>query len=168
MADPRISNLLDSWLGKCVSPLAENAWVMDLIERVDSVVVPEGWHERMMSHRIRRALTHGDFAVWNLRITREGVTAIDWEWAEENGIAGIDLAHGLRQECYMVHRMKPAKAVAWMLSQADLLPWKSYLNACGWGSDTKDWLRLGLLHSHFNAKNDSAELLEVLGIHLNS
>ena len=161
-----VAELLNSWISEIREPIEENMWARNLIARIPAKGAQHGWHNSILEKCVNKALVHGDFAVWNTRMTKNGLCALDWEWAEENGIAGIDLAHGLRQECYMVHRMKPAKAVAWMLSQADLLPWKSYLNACGWGSDTKDWLRLGLLHSHFNAKNDSAELLSVLGIRL--
>jgi hypothetical protein len=139
---------------------------MDLFERTGLSAVPRGWHERMRSYRIRHALIHGDFAVWNLRVTGDGLCAIDLEWANENGIGGVDLAHGLRQECYMVRGMKPERAIGWMLEQAASPIWRGYLDACGWGEAHEDWLRLGLLHSHFNTKNASTELLAVLDIHL--
>jgi hypothetical protein len=53
-----------------------------------------------------------------------------------------------------------------MLEQAASPQWRGYLEDCGWGASHVEWLRLGLLHSHFNAKNDSSELLAVLNIHL--
>jgi hypothetical protein len=166
MADPQIGKLLVSWLGDCWDPLSGNFWAMELLERLDSSLVPKGWHDRMRSYQVRHALIHGDFAVWNLRATNDGLCAIDLEWANENGIGGVDLAHGLRQECYMVRGMKPERAVAWMLEQAASPIWSRYLDSCGWGQDHRDWLRIGLLHSHFNAKNDSTELLAALDIHL--
>ncbi len=68
----------------------------------------------------------------------------------------------------MVRGMKPAVAVEWMLREARSERWRDYVADCGWSGMEEDWLRLGLLHSHFNALNPSVELLEVLGVHLNS
>lgn len=168
MVDPRVHELLDQWLGTDEKPLGHIPWADNLTRKVATNEAPEGWHTRMVAHPIRTALLHGDFAVWNLRNTQSGLVAIDWEWGVEDAAAGIDLAHGLRQECYMVRGMKPERAVAWMLEQAASPIWSGYLDLCGWAGAHKDWLRLGLLHSHFNALNPSAELLEVLDIHLNS
>lgn len=175
IGDLGVAELLHSWIGPKRVPLAEIAWAKRLLEQVRQDGAPEAWHAKLLARPVNQALVHGDFAVWNTRRPRNathqgngdskaGLIALDWEWAEENGVAGVDLVHGLRQECYMVHRMKPAKAVAWMLSQASSPRWLPYLDACGWAGAHDDWLRLGLLHSHFNAKNDSAELLKELGL----
>ena len=168
MADPGIEELLRSWMSAERVPLESVAWARELIGRVGAGESPEGWHAKMLAKPVNRALVHGDFAVWNTRRTPDGLCALDWEWAVEDGLAGVDLAHGLRQECYMVRRMSPAHAVAWMRARAGARPWKSYLDDCGWGDAPDDWLRFGLLHSHFNALNASTELLDALGIHLTS
>ena len=168
MADPDVSNLLQKWLGTDEKALGQIPWAAKLIHKVAANEAPPGWQDRIKVRRLRRALIHGDFAVWNLRITPDGLTAIDWEWGEEDAVAGIDLAHGLRQECYMVRGMKPERAVLWMLEQAESPTWSGYLDLCGWAGAYDDWLRLGLLHSHFNALNPSAELLKELDIHLDS
>ena len=110
---------------------------------------------------------HGDFAVWNLRLVPTGPCAIDWEWAEEHGVAGIDLAHGLRQEAVMIRELSAEAAVKRILRQARNRTWSSYLDACGWSGSLEDWLKMGLLHSHFNARSESGEMLAVLGIKLN-
>lgn len=164
MADPRISALLESWMQSDTVELGTDPWTCDLLDRVPQSAAPAGWHTRMRNRRVRRALLHGDFAVWNLREVDGNLCALDWEWAQENGIAGVDLAHGLRQEAYMVRKLSPGKAIAWMLDQANSPTWQPYLKATGWADAPEDWLRLGLLHSHYNALNPSAELLEVLGI----
>jgi hypothetical protein len=168
MANPRVHELLDQWLGTDEKPLGHIPWAENLIRKVATNEAPEGWHTRMVAHPIRTALLHGDFAVWNLRNTPDGLIAIDWEWGVEDAVAGIDLAHGLRQEGYMVRGLKPEHAVAWMREQAASPLWSGYLETCGWSHDLEDWLRLGLLHSHFNALNPSAKLLKVLDIHLDS
>ena len=166
MADVRITRLLEQWLGGESFLLGERPWSAALIAKVPLAAAPAGWHQRMRSLRIRGALLHGDFAVWNLRVATHGLVAIDWEWADENAVAGMDLAHGLRQECYMVRGMPPPQAVPWMLAQAASAGWREYLKLSGWGDACEDWLRLGLLHSHFNALNPSADLLGELGIRL--
>jgi hypothetical protein len=166
ISDPEVRELLRKWLGKTTRQLGTVPWAVALLAKVVTERAPENWHPQMRSLQIRTALLHGDFAVWNLRKTEGGLTAIDWEWAEEDAVGGIDLAHAMRQECYMVRCMKPKRAVAWMLEQAASPQWRGYLEDCGWGASHVEWLRLGLLHSHFNAKNDSSELLAVLNIHL--
>jgi len=166
MAEPGVRRLLDRWLGDGTRLLGESAWAAGLIQQAAVAGVPSGWHERMSGRRVRGALVHGDFAVWNLRMVGNDLVALDWEWGQENAVAGVDLAHGLRQECYMVRRMNPKQAVAWMLEQAASPAWSEYLAAAGWEAAHEDWLRLGLLHSHFHAHNHSAEMLAELGIHL--
>lgn len=52
---------------------------------------------------IRKALTHGDFTPWNLRWASEDeLVAIDWEYAEEDGIAGFDHVYCLVQDALLV------------------------------------------------------------------
>jgi hypothetical protein len=172
-----VAELLHSWIGTQRVPLAEIAWAKRLLEQARRNGAPAAWCSKLLARPINQALIHGDFAVWNTRRPQntiyqekvdaeESLVALDWEWSEEHGVAGVDLAHGLRQESYMVYRMKPAKAVAWMLAQAANPRWSQYLEACGWKDAYEDWLRLGLLHSHFNAKNESANLLKELSLNV--
>jgi hypothetical protein len=164
MNDPKVVGLLDAWVDDECVELGELAWSRRLLDTVPAEAAPEGWHARMRYHRILRALIHGDFAVWNLRLVDYRICALDWEWADMNGVAGIDLAHGLRQECFMVKTMSPQAAVKTILDLATQLPWSAYLARTGWAGHLEDWLSLGLLHSHFNARNDSTDMLRALGI----
>jgi hypothetical protein len=66
----------------------------------------------------------------------------------------------------MVKTMSAQAAVKAILDLATQLPWIAYLARTGWADHLDDWLSLGLLHSHFNARNDSTEMLRILGIHL--
>ncbi len=166
MSAPGISDLLQSWASDRRTRLGESPWARGLIRQACVSGSLSGWHERMESISIGGALVHGDFAVWNLRYTNEGIRAIDWEWAEPEGVAGIDLVHGLRQEAYMIRRLSASASIAWMLEQARTPAWSAYLDRAGWTGHLEDWLRLGLLHSHYRAKNDSWDLLEHLGIHV--
>ena len=161
---PAVVNLLNSWCSEEKRRIDEWGVMGGMISNL--MVKPElnGWQHKVGAMKISRALVHGDFAVWNLRHTNQGLYAIDWEWADENGIAGIDLIHGLRQEAVMVRKLKTKSALTWMRIQLQSDPWKSYLAATGWSQNLEDLLRVGLLHSHFVAKSDSKEMLGMLGV----
>ncbi len=163
MDDPQVCELLTGWWRAGLVSLAENPWSERLLQRAEAAGMTAEWCDHMRRRRVRRALLHGDMAVWNVRLLANGPCAIDWEWAEEEGIAGIDLAHGLRQEAVMVRRLKPAAAVNWMLKEVRSTFWHSHLLGCGWSKSLRDWLAFGLLHSHFHASSDSSALLAVLG-----
>ena len=111
-------------------------------------------------------IIHGDFAVWNLLHTEIGVQAIDWEWAETEGIAGVDLVHGLRQEAHLVSKLSAPSAIARMRQQARSDKWSKYLKEAGWDGEIDNLLRIGLLHSHYHAQNNSHLLLRELGIYV--
>lgn len=166
MADPNVADLLTRWWMNEKRTLGEVPWAVELLGRSESFGACPAWCERMRQVRVRTALVHGDFAIWNIRLLPHGPCAIDWEWAEELALAGIDLAHGLRQEAVMVKRLSPRRAVQWILTQARKSRWNAHLCACGWGENLEDWLTIGLLHSHFNASSNSFDLLAELGLNL--
>lgn len=85
MADPGVRGLLASWLGSESVPVGSLPWASALLDRVPREAVPPGWHERIRSHGVRKALLHGDFAVWNLRKSGGGMVALDWEWGKKAG-----------------------------------------------------------------------------------
>lgn len=165
MMVPGIGDLLQSWLNADETPLGQNACASYLIERACVDQSLRGWHRHMEKLKIRSALIHGDFAIWNLRHTQIGIQAIDWEWAQVDGIAGIDLVHGLRQEAHLVHKLPPPAAIAWMKGQLSQHQWAGYLRQSGWDGELDNLLRIGLLHSHHNALNESQGLLRELGIY---
>src|SRR5690606_27344325 len=53
---------------------------------------------------------HGDFASWNLRQTRLGIVAFDWEYATDEGYPGFDLAHYWRQTQSLIRSLEPPRA----------------------------------------------------------
>jgi hypothetical protein len=159
-----VVDLLMAWLGDERMMLGEDPWAHALLGRISQGEAPDGWHEEISRLEIRRALIHGDFAVWNLRIKDGEVYALDWEWGVENGIGGIDLAHALRQEAVMVRGLRGKAAISWILNAVSDSMWAGYLKSSGWSGNHLDWLRMGLLHSHFHTKNESSELLAELGI----
>lgn len=166
MNDPMVVDLLVQWMSGVRQPIGEVAWAADLLARAQASGIDPIWCERLRRRTVHTALVHGDFAVWNLRVLPNGPCALDWEWAAETGVAGIDLAHGLRQDAVMIRKLPPASAVRWILVKARGRPWNSYLSACGWDGAHHQWLAFGLLHSHLNARSDSREMLSVLGLGL--
>lgn len=168
MEDPGVVAFLGEWLGEERKALGAVAWAKALLDRAERAGVDAEWCAGMRGREVRTAVVHGDFAVWNLRLGPEGPCAIDWEWAVEEGVGGIDLAYGLRQEALLVQRLGAAEAVRRMLGQGGQGAMKEYLDRCGWGDSLADWLRLGLLYSHLNVGQDSGELLRELGVNLES
>jgi len=180
ITDPKVMELLETWRGDACVRLGDNPWAASLLARL-----PAGqstWGDAIRERSVAQALMHGDFAVWNLRMA-EGIrgqdvpatdwgskpqlralVAIDWEWAEPDGIAGIDLVHSLRQEAYMVRKLPATKAIAWMQKELQNPACRDYLEKTGWNDAMQDLLRLGLLHSHFNTSNPSQDLLACVGI----
>jgi hypothetical protein len=163
---PAVVKLLSSWRSNQTQRVDEWKQMHDILLKVQVNRELSGWHHKVGALSISRALVHGDFAIWNLRHTSNGLLAIDWEWATEDGIAGIDLIHALRQEAYMVKKLGTADALVWMQEQLESETWKAYLTASGWANCKLDLLRIGLLHSYFISKNDSRDLLEKLGLYV--
>ncbi|MDB4596932.1 hypothetical protein OAG86_01480 [Akkermansiaceae bacterium] len=126
--------LLNSWLGETRVKLKHLFWVekllaeapSDLCLRLDNIVIKE-------------ALLHGDFTPWNLRSGREGLVAIDWEWAREDGIGGVDLGHGLIMQGKLVYGLQGEGLVDYVLSKISGEEQAKYLSECGW-DDEKLWL----------------------------
>lgn len=166
MESPDVLQLLSDWLAPDWRHGRDLPWLVDLLDQARAAGADACWCQRMLERNFRLCLQHGDFAVWNLRMTPVGLYAIDWEWAVEDGAAGMDLAHGLRQEAVMVRGLGAAAAVRWVLGRAAERQQAFHLRLSGWSGAPEDWLRLGLVRSHFAAKSDSREMLGELGIRL--
>jgi hypothetical protein len=63
------------------------------------------------------AIRHGDFAPWNVIEDADGrLTAIDWEYGEQAGFPGLDLAQYVLQVTGLIRRWAPARARACAVS----------------------------------------------------
>jgi hypothetical protein len=157
VCDRRAIELLQSWIvDGFVSPL-EN-------KHVASLWAMEGWapdREELATLeglKIRKAVVHGDFTVWNLRTGSEGLMAIDWEWAVPDGIAGLDLCYGLLQEALLKKKLTSSRALRYVRRMVDNPVCKAYLEFVGWHDCLDLWLKTGVLHLH--SKRDNPELLK--------
>lgn len=54
--------------------------------------------------RVHPALTHGDFAPWNVKVSRGQWTVLDWERGELAGVPGWDWFHFVMQPAVLVRR----------------------------------------------------------------
>jgi hypothetical protein len=94
----------------------------------------QGLRERVGSVSLATAFSHGDFAAWNLLIDPScGVlSAVDWEWADPEGVPGWDIVHFFCQDQAMVHRLGGARLVAATLEALHREPVRAFLRDCGW------------------------------------
>jgi hypothetical protein len=61
---------------------------------------------KLRHHRVHPCLQHGDFAPWNIKVSRDGSwTVLDWERSELIGIPGWDWFHYVLQTGVLVKRM---------------------------------------------------------------
>ncbi len=147
VCDPRAVKLLASWMSaETIAPLDN--------ELVASLWTTEEWtpgqsaRERLAELKIRKAVVHGDFAAWNLRAGQDGLVSIDWEWAEPDGIAGLDLCYGLLQEALLVKKLPPRQALHYIQVAADSPDCKEYLKAAGWHGALDLWIKTGVFYRH--------------------
>lgn len=94
-----------------------------LIQRLGELVLPP-------------AFSHGDFAAWNLIVdpVTGSLAAVDWEWADRDGVPGWDLIHLYCQQAAMVMRANDAGIASYTLRLMNQPAAAAYLKACGWPS----------------------------------
>ncbi len=159
VCDPRAIRLLESWMSEeTIAPLDNKL--------VASLWTTEEWTpfqnaiERLSELKIRKAVVHGDFATWNLRAGQDGLVSIDWEWAEPDGIAGLDLCYGLLQEALLVKKLPPRQALHYVQVAADSPDCKDYLKTAGWHGVIDLWIKTAVFYR--NSRKPCPELLEIL------
>ncbi len=162
ITDPRVLRLLQGWLSEETVPPLDNTFIASLWTPHDRSA-SQNEVDRLRRLRIRRAVVHGDFAVWNLRARQDGLVAIDWEWAEPDGIAGIDLCHGLIQEALLVRKLSAPRVLDFVRSAADAPHCKAYLHSTGWLEAPDLWLKTAILYRH--TRKPCPELLATLATH---
>jgi len=159
-SDDRVVKLLASWMSdEWVAPL-DNAFVASLWT-TDKWTPNQRVFERLATLKIRKAVVHGDFATWNLRAEDERLVAIDWEWAEMDGIAGLDLCYGLLQEALLVKKLLPREALGYVYIAAATPACKAYLEVSGWAGAVDLWIKTAVFYRH--SRKACPELVEALG-----
>lgn len=159
VCDARVIRLLESWMSEeFISPLDNKL--------IASLWTTEEWTSgqrvlgRLAELNIRKAVVHGDFAPWNLRTRLGKLIAIDWEWAEPDGIAGVDLGYGLLQEALLVKKRSPRQALDAVREAADFSVCREYLETTGWCGAIDLWIKTAVLYR--NSRKPCPELLAIL------
>ena len=133
--DPhQISSVLASWVDARTSLRFEEipAW-RRLVQSAGEIPVFRRVAAALQSRTVRPVIYHGDFAPWNIKVTREGQTwnVLDWERGELIGVPGWDWFHYAIQNGILVRRL-PARALA---AQVDSLlasaPFLAYAEKAG-------------------------------------
>ena len=103
-----IPSLLSSWVDRTRKiPIRETAdWarVEGAVTATDSLWLAV---RRLGDWSIHPAIQHGDFAPWNIKVSRTGAwTVLDWERGEMAGIPGWDWFHYVIQPAILVERLR--------------------------------------------------------------
>ncbi len=150
------TELLRSWLRSGRVRIGDLCWMESLLKGMPTILA-----SRIKDKIVCEALIHGDFTSWNLRSDEEVLVAIDWEWAREDGIGGLDLGHGLIMEAMLVRGLRGEDLVDEVLIKLEREWLLSYLKECGW-SDMNLWVALALQYVGIQARLDVGLELNVL------
>lgn len=148
--------LLESWFSKESVHLGAIVWLRPAIDRASPALAGV-----LRKQVVRSALVHGDFAPWNLRWDDGRLMVIDWEGGCEDGIAGLDLGHGLVLESRLVEKLSGTELIDSVLGKAGRGGMNDYLAKSGW-KDRELWLTLVLLQTGSAMGLDFEKELEVL------
>ena len=130
--------LLRSWLRPYRVKVGEVLWLKPLLEEMPTILA-----SKLQDEVVSGALVHGDFTSWNLRSDESGLVAIDWEWAREDGVGGLDMGHGLIMEAMLVKGLRGRGLVNDVFTKIGSKCLSDYLKECGW-RDVNLWMALAL------------------------
>jgi hypothetical protein len=107
---------------------------------------------RALTNRIRgkviaATLQHGDFAPWNISVSKQGIwTVLDWERGERDGIAGWDWFHYVIQTAILVGKLPIAALVGRVEELLDSVAFKQYADKAGIAGIERELVLAYLLH----------------------
>ena len=127
---PRHRALLAALRGNAVRPAAASGFVRTLRARVAALQSSHPHFPRILDAIlprlertiVARTIVHGDFAPWNIRL-RDGVAgALDWEYAEIDGLPLIDECNHLLLVGYLMHKWSVDAALGQLRAMARSAP----------------------------------------------
>ncbi len=159
-----IAPTLSSWLrsGECRTIIQFRAWQCvrdsDAPQKIVAAV-----KNALLSTRLTTALSHGDFAPWNIREHAGKWAVLDWERGEENGMPGWDWLHFHIQSDVLVQKKNAQqvfnRTIRMMQSQA----FEKYAAAAGFSGKADSILLSYLLHAiYVNRQTEGADTLKKL------
>lgn len=110
-------------------------------EAIESVLIARSGGlavlDRLGGMSFRPSVRHGDLARWNLRRTSSGkMMVLDWEWAAEVGMPGLDLVHFVCQDLRLVDRLPDREAIMKCVELLEEAAPSAYLKEAGWEGET--------------------------------
>ena len=117
--------------------------------------------QRLARMDLRPVICHGDFARWNLLRPHDGpVAVLDWEWARENGMPGIDLVHYFAQDARLVQRLNPKDSITATIAALETPACRKYLHETGWTGSPLDPIIACLAFKQGAAQQDNLGVLK--------
>jgi len=158
--DASLCELLLSWITiKEASRLSDIALWQTILE--NSTGSDEEEIAKLGQKKITSCPVHGDFAPWNIKISKNGeVHVLDWESYEAQGVAGWDWAHYMIQSKLLIGKMWAEEAIELTIRWAKTPEGAMFLEKCGWGEDHLAWLGSYLYYAHYKLEFDRTELIQ--------
>ncbi len=96
---------------------------------------------------VAATLQHGDFAPWNIKVTRNGDWVIlDWERGSAHGLPAWDWFHYLVQSSILVLRLPTTSILSRIESLLSSSEFRAYTARVGLAGHERTWLQLYLLY----------------------
>ena len=108
----KVCEVLKSWCpdSPAVRLSSLDEW-MGVVSQISDEKEREFLINRSAGLRIKKSLSHRDFAPWNVLSSKNGdVSVIDWEFGTEEGVPGWDLVHYLFLSAHLVDRLPASEA----------------------------------------------------------
>jgi len=166
--DAVIPHILESWLrpAEKSSALETRPWT-ELRQAGNSPALLAELERKLGERPIGRALYHGDFTPWNVKVYDGQWTVLDWERGDWHGLPGWDWFHYEIQRAILVERPSTAKLIDRVESLLASDPFQRYAGLGGIAGGEREMLLAYLLHHcevirPAEGLHESRELLKAL------
>jgi aminoglycoside phosphotransferase (APT) family kinase protein len=87
--------------------------------------------EALRSREFSATLYHGDFAPWNIKVSGDKWTALDWERGELTGVPGWDWFHYVTQSGILVKKLSAGKLMTKLEQLMEAKIFRDYAERAG-------------------------------------
>jgi hypothetical protein len=119
-------SLLNLWLDESSAISMEQTQTWQRLTRLAAFQKLTKFKPRLEKLRFHPAIFHGDFAPWNIKVSGEKWTALDWERGELLGIPGWDAFHFVTQTAILVEHLEISKLIDRMENFFREIAFKNY------------------------------------------
>jgi hypothetical protein len=161
--DAQVMALLNDWVAVADPvPLGETKQWIAVMKEANRQSATDIWAKLSdaFSVEVMSGVFHGDFAPWNIKMSREGyLNVLDWEHGSSAGPAGWDWLHYLIQRAILVDKLSAWCALDLCRKWAATKQGKHFLAKTGWGEQAELWIGTYLAYSSWIAGFDRKELI---------